>query len=323
MEKEAQEVKGETETGQGLTMAVIEGLRHDHDHDDHLHAENRFSFGQFFFWTGVQLAAALGLFALIAPQQFRAETSQGWLILGWVLLLGLPISLFEYIYHRYLLHSSILPFLGLMHKCHSEHHGLTNVKAPVLKSEPETMVPVTSKYPIEEEHQEESMQFPLFAISIFYLVFMLLLGLPIKAIFPSQPVIFSTLITVTLAYGLYEFWHALLHLPFERYWKPLMEKRRIGKVTRHVYAFHLMHHWRPTTNLAVVGFWGWAVWDHLFRTHHRPFHMPLNQARVNYHDADIPSPRWPISLVDKMQPKLYKTSRKIEQGLARLFKRSG
>ena len=39
-----------------------------------------------------------------------------------------------------------------------------------------------------------------------------------------------------------------------------------GKVWRHIYGFHLMHHWRPVSNLAVVGFWGFAIWDHIFHT---------------------------------------------------------
>ncbi len=161
------------------------------------------------------------------------------------------------------------------------------------------------------------MQFPYFAISVFYLIFVGLLALPVKALLPNQPVISAMLFTATLAYGLYEFWHAILHLPFERYWKPWMQKSKVGKLTEYIYSFHLMHHWRPTTNQAVVGFWGWAVWDHLFRTHHRPERLPLDKAQVNYHDADIPKPRWPISLVDKLQPGLYKASRKLEQTLAR------
>lgn len=290
-------------------------------HEEHAPtlAENRFHFGQFYLWTGLQLAAALGLFYWIAPDTFRAEFAQPWMLVLWTLLLGIPISLFEYLYHRYLLHSAVLPFLGTMHKCHAHHHGLTNVKAPVTQKDPERFVPVKSEYPIEHEHQEESMQFPLFSISIFYLIFLLLLGLPLKALLPGQPIIAATLFCSTLAYAAYELWHAVLHLPFERYWRPWMEKKGIGKIVQHVYGFHLMHHWRPTTNQAVVGLWGWAVWDHLFRTHHRPEHMPLDKAMVNYHDAAIPKPRWPITMVDKWQPGLYRMSRRIEQSLLRLF----
>lgn len=293
---------------------------HQHDHDHEL-ATGRFNFLPFFLITGAQLAAAIGLFYWLRPDQFKSELAQPGLLLTWTFAFGIPLSLFEFLYHRYLLHSSVLPFLGIMHQCHDDHHGLTNVKAPVSKKEPEKMVEVQSDYPIEHEHQEESMQFPPFAISVFFLIFVGLIAVPIKWAFPSQPVIISMLICSTFAYAAYEIWHALLHLPYERYWKPAMEHRLWGGIVRHIYGFHLMHHWRPITNQAVVGFWGWAVWDYLFRTHHRPMRMPLNKAQVNYSDAAIPKPRWPVSALDKLQPKLYKSSRKIEQSFFKLFKR--
>jgi hypothetical protein len=162
------------------------------------------------------------------------------------------------------------------------------------------------------------MQFPYFSASVFYGIFLILLG-PFKFLFPTQPIISSVLFTVTLAYAAYELWHAVLHLPFERYWLPGMKSERWGKLIKYVYGFHLMHHWRPITNQAVVGFWGVALWDHLFRTHHRPGRMPLDGALVNHHDAEIPKPRWPINALDRLQGRLYKGSRKIERTLAKVF----
>lgn len=281
--------------------------------------EGRFNFGPFFFWTAAQFAVVVGLFAWLMPAMFRQELSMPLQIVGWTFALGLPLSLFEYLYHRYLLHSAVLPFLGIMHQCHSDHHGLTNVKAPVSPKTPDKLVEVDSRYPIVHEHQEESMQFPLFAISIFFVIFLVLLAVPAKLIWPDQPVVLATICTATLSYGLYEFWHAILHLPFDKYWQPAMNHRVFGKLVRYTYGFHLMHHWRPTTNLAVVGFWGIAIWDHLFRTHRRPENMPLDKAQVSYNDAKIARPIWPISLLDKWQPGMYKGSRKIERSLAKLF----
>lgn len=295
-------------------LLTFEELLEDHNqHHDHELAEGRFSFGPFFLYTGAQFAAALGLYYWLWPSLFRAELTQPGLLVLWTFAFGIPVSLFEFLYHRYLLHSSVLPFLGLMHHYHAEHHGLTNVKAPVSKKEPEKMVAVQSEYPIVHEHQEDSMQFPPFAISVFFLIFVGLIAVPIKWFFPGQPVIIAMLICSTLAYAAYEVWHAILHLPYDRYWKPAMENRKLGGMVRHVYGFHLMHHWRPITNLAVVGFWGWAVWDHLFRTHHRPRRMPLDKAHVNYSDAAIAKPRWPVRTLDKLQPRLYKLSRSIEK----------
>ena len=309
-------MEGETPTFEALVE--MEEHHHDHDHDDEL-AENRFHFGPFYFWTGLQLAAALGLFYWIAPDMFRAEFRQPGMMLFWTFAFGVPLSLFEYLYHRYLLHSAVLPFLGTMHSCHAHHHGLTNVKAPVTQKDPDKMVQVKSDYPIVHEHQEESMQFPYFSVSVFFLIFLALVAIPIKLLAPGQPVIAGMMFTVTLAYAAYELWHAVLHLPFARYWKPLMDNPKIGGTVRHIYGFHLMHHWRPITNQAVVGFWGWAVWDHLFKTHHRPRRMPLNKAQVSYKDAAIPTPAWPIRVLDSMQPGLYKFSRKTEKVLGAMF----
>lgn len=266
-----------------------------------------------------QLAAFIGFFALVAPNYFFPETLHLAAVLPWAIAIGLPLSLFEYLYHRYLLHSAVLPFLGSMHRAHTHHHGLTYVKAPINPKDPAQLVEVRSEFPVEHEHQEESMMFPYWSLPIFQFVFFLLIGLPLKLIFPGAPIILALIFSVTAYYVSYEMWHAALHLPYERFWQPLFESRWMGPVTRRCYSFHLMHHWRPTSNLALVGFWGIAVWDHLFRTHRRPERMPLDGAEVNYHDASLPRPRWPINLLDGWQTRLYKFSRKTERYLARLF----
>lgn len=267
----------------------------------------------------VQLAAVFGIFAWLAPHAFSAEVHQPWKLLLWTFLMGIPLSLFEYFYHRYLLHSAVLPFMSSMHRAHSTHHGLTYVKAPVTPHEPAKLVEVKSEFPIEEEHQEESMMFPLWSLPIFIAVFLVLIALPLKLMFRAEPVVMSLIIGVTLSYCSYEVWHAILHLPFERFWKPLMENRWVGRLFRRMYSFHLMHHWRPTSNLAVVGFWGVALWDHAFRTHRRPERLPLDGAEVNYHDAKLAKPLWPIAMLDRWQAGLYRASRTIERFLARIF----
>lgn len=266
-----------------------------------------------------QLAAFLVLFALLLPRMFGAEIDQPWKILLWTFLFGVPLSLFEYLYHRYLLHSAVLPFMAAMHRAHSTHHGLTNVKAPVTPKEPSKLVPVESYFPVEQEHQEESMMFPLWSLPIFLAIFTILLAIPFKLVFPHEPVLVSLMLAVTLFYSGYELWHAVLHLPYEKFWKPLMEARWSKKLFRRLYSFHLMHHWRPTSNLAVVGFWGLALWDHTFRTHRRPERLPVDGAEVNYHDAKLAKPLWPIALLDKWQAGLYKNSRRFERFLARIF----
>jgi hypothetical protein len=271
--------------------------------------------------TLAQLGLAIGVFWLLAPEALAAELSQPWMIVLCTALFGLPLSLFEYLYHRYLLHSAVLPFLRSMHRAHSHHHGLTNVKAAVRPGDPDQMVPVESQYPIEHEHQEESMMFPLYALSIFYGMFVVLFGIPAALLFSGAPVFVSLLLTVTMSYAGYEVWHAIVHLPFERFWRPMMESRWFGRATRHAYGFHLMHHWRPTCNLAVVGLWGVAVWDYAFGTHRRPERLPLHGSDVTFTDAALRKPRFPIAQFDRLGARWYGWSRRVEKALARVFLR--
>jgi hypothetical protein len=270
-------------------------------------------------YTVLQYGIAVAIFRFGFPTVFAEEVKHPLGILLWTFLFGLPLSLFEYLYHRYLLHSAVLPFLGEMHRAHSHHHGLTAVKAPVLKKEPEKLVPVFNEYPVVHEYQEEDMMFPYFAVSVFFLLFSAAYALPVKLIASSQPVFFGIINAVVLYYSAYELWHAVLHFPFNRFWKPRMDSPKIGPTVRYIYGFHLMHHWRPTSNLAVVGFWGVALWDHVFRTHHRPKHIPIGGAQVNFYDADMAKPRLPIAILDKWQAGMFRWSRKVENWGARVF----
>jgi hypothetical protein len=278
-------------------------------------------FGRFFVFTTLQFTLAVAVFRFSAPAALTSELQHPGAILGLTLLYGIPLSLFEYLYHRYLLHSAIFPFLGSMHRAHTLHHSLTSVKAPIKGKEPEELVTVKSDYPVEHEHQTEAMEFPPYALSIFLAIFAILLALPAKLLFPGSPAIFSLLCSVTLFYSSYELWHAVLHLPFDRFWKPAMERRFTGRMTKRIYAFHLMHHWRPTANLAIVGLWGVAVWDYVLRTHRRPQRLPLQGATVSYRDAVLKRPLWPISSLDRVQGNLYRWSRSIENWSAAVFLR--
>ncbi len=49
--------------------------------------------------------------------------------------------------------------------------------------------------------------------------------------------------------------------------------------------------------------------------------MPLAGAEVSFVDAQLKKPIWPVSQIDKNQPWMYKTSRRFEQFLARVFLR--
>lgn len=293
----------------------------EHHHHGHLDPADGLPYGKFVPAVLVQLCLAGAVAWWVAPERVAWELGRPWAVVAMTLALGVPLSLFEYLYHRYLLHSSVLPFMKAMHEAHSEHHGLTTVKAAVTPHEPERKAEVDSEYPVEHKHQEASQMFPLFSLAIFYALFFVLLSLPLLALAPGVPSVVPTIAAVTLFYVGYEVWHAVLHLPFDGFWRPLLEGERTKGPVGRIYSFHLMHHWRPVSNLAVVGLWGYAVWDHMFRTHHRPANLPLDGAEVDFHDAKLPVPRWPVSALDRLQPRLYKVSRRLEKALARVFLR--
>ena len=76
---------------------------------------------------------------------------------------------------------------------------------------------------------------------------------------------------------------------------------------------------RETANLAVVGLWGFALWDYALRTHRRPERLPLHGASVTYGDAVLKRPYWPIATLDRWQAGLYKWSRRVEERTAQTF----
>jgi hypothetical protein len=292
--------------------------------EDHQHP--RFEFGRFFLYIVLQVALYLGIFFLVAPDRFFFELSRGLgrisVVAFWI---GLFVtSLFEYFYHRYALHAQTLPFAGGMHEAHTKHHGLTSVKAPVRREEPETAVPVTFKYAIEQPGQEESMMFPPWGLTVFQCIF-LLVALPLHALFPQEPIILGVGLAVTLHYVWYEVYHAILHLPFDKYWAPVFDYPVIGPKVKNGYAFHLMHHFRPSCNEAVVGFWGFAIWDYVFRTHKRPplEFVPIKEGDVRYVDVQLPTPCWLIRYLDGRREPLFQWSRRVEKRLGFVSKKSG
>ncbi len=279
----------------------------------------RFPLLKFSFAISGELVLAVGLFYLIAPTRFWYELAFGKWILAGLVFIQFFLSAFEYYYHRYLLHHAVLPFMAAQHRAHNTHHGLTKVTAPIDKDMPDFMAPVTSKYAVEEKEQEESMMFPLWSLPIFYAVFLIIFGgffALINLSFPVAghfPIVFSVILASTFHYCGYELWHAALHLPYEKFWKPRLYGHWYSKTLRRVYVFHVMHHFATGCNEAVVGFMGFALWDHAYRTHRRPMQMPLPGGKISYAEAQLPVPRWPISMLDAWRKPMYQGSRKIEK----------
>lgn len=264
-----------------------------------------FPFVRFSLAVLAQVAAAVALFAWLAPGLFRGEMAVSW---GWhllaIVLIGLPLSLFEYFYHRYMLHRRV-PLLDVMYESHRTHHGLTNVVLKRVEPRADDKSRLESKYPIEEAEQEEAMHFPFYALSIFYGIFGILIALPLKLLLPGVPVILPLIASVTISYVGYEAWHAILHLPFKTWEKHLYVapyKRAIQKI----YSFHYLHHLRVTVNEAVFGFFGLPVWDVLFGTNLGIKRLPRPGEVIKNSEIGTNNPRWIIRKLDDLSNKVHK-----------------
>ena len=259
--------------------------------ETHVH----FRFGYFFTNIACHAAITYTVFRYAFPDRFRVElAAPGWHTAIWIAIFGLPLCLFEYFFHRYGLHNSLIPFLKSMHRSHVHHHTLTNVKA-------NSELKIESEYPIDAPHKEESMMFPWYTLGTFLLIFTVVLG-PIPCFFfPSEPIFLAIILAVFIYYPWYETIHAIFHLPF-RFWEhALSGKGNLSKRLRHMYAFHDWHHAVPTSNLQIVGYFGYALGDRIFGTYKQTDKVPLDGTEVTIEDMLPPKARGVVAKIDKQR----------------------
>ena len=248
-----------------------------------------FNYVQFGFWVGAQLVVILAILFTLFPSVMRNELGHANAILLTTFFLNGVYSLFEFFYHRYFLHDALVSWLKAMYVSHTHHHKITPVKILIGQAVDGT-APVDNRYPIEHADQEEDMEFPRYAYSLFNGIFLIFPGLPLKLFFPALPIIISTIIGVFIAYVGYEVWHAILHLPAKK-WSYVLYRSRFKKPAQRVYGFHWLHHFNIDCNMAVFGWWGVAVWDRLFGTKVKLPHVPPEGKGVNVKDIQKPKPK--------------------------------
>ncbi|MEW5884141.1 MAG: hypothetical protein AB1725_07950, partial [Armatimonadota bacterium] len=138
--------------------------------------------------TAVWLVGNFFLWRWLRPDIAEAQiTSTFWVVLGCFAVAHAFMGLFEYFFHRYVLHSVFWRPLAPMKRKHTEHHSLTHVRELKHKQDDEGNVEVRNRYPIVTPEQIESSAFPGYALVSFLLLFsgpliaaqMLLPGLPI------------------------------------------------------------------------------------------------------------------------------------------------
>ena len=255
--------------------------------------EERFSLPLFLFTVTTSLAALVGLLWLAAPDAvWAAQVSAGaGRFLAAFLVIHLLTCLIEYIFHRYVLHKPVVPFLSRFYRQHTLHHSLTRIGKRYTSAG--RAVPfVENVYPVTEPEQGEASFFPWYTLAIFAGILTPLLAL-LHWLVPSLPWFFAGFSALAFALALYEVFHAIEHWPFER-WAPLIEHRHFGWFWRKVYSFHLRHHAVIDCNEAISGFFTLPVFDWVFGTFLLPKSLYVDGSEWNV--AEFTSPR-PVALI--------------------------
>lgn len=238
----------------------------------------------------------LGCLALIMPSvwkmQFEASISTHILTF---LACHFFNGIFEHPFHRYVLHSPLIPGLSRFYKSHTKHHGLTPLTW--------RKTGVENYYPIIEEKQHEASFFPWYSYLVFAGVLTPLFIL-IHWLFPTVPIFFEGALALAWSISLYEIFHAIEHKPLESWLSKLEHPNpRIQKFWRTVYAFHLRHHGDIKSNEGISGFFGIPVADFLFGTWVNPKTLYPHGSHVDKEEFMPPRPIALIRLLDEFAEK--------------------
>jgi len=253
----------------------------------------QFSLRIFLLTIALSLAGLAVLLKLVAPEavwqeQLRATT-------GGFIVAFLVITMFncfvEYVFHRYVLHKPVVPFLSHFYRQHTHHHNLTRIgrrRTPGGRDVPF----VENIFPIVTPEQGEASFFPWYTLAVFAAIVTPLLVL-LQWLAPSAPWFFAGFGALAGSISLYEIFHAIEHWSFEK-WGPLIEHPKFGWFWRKVYSFHLRHHAVIDCNEAISGFFTLPVADVLLGTFILP--KSLYTDGQEWNEAEFVSPR-PCALI--------------------------
>lgn len=258
----------------------------------------RFSIRRFLLLVAAQLFALFALFRFLCPSVWAQQVQAG---VGPFILVFLSahlfICFFEWGFHRYVLHSTIHPWLSRFSHSHRGHHGLTLIRLERHTGSADRYV--LNRYPITEEEQFESAAFPVYALSLFWLLFTpLFIGLQVAM--PQAPIMLGGYTAVAWSMIGYEVFHAVEHYPYE-WWQRAVEakpsasrwKKFQARWWTRLYSFHHFHHANILANEAISGFFGFPVADWAFHTFHLPTELLLEGRVATAKDFAVQKP-WPF-----------------------------
>ncbi len=256
----------------------------------------RFSIARFALLVACQVALLVFCFRQFFPKLWASQSSAGALAIALTfLVVHLFLSLFEWCFHRYVLHGVTVWWLTRFARGHRHHHSLTSIR---LQPAPEGADRfVLNEYPITEKEQYPDSDFPVYALAALWVVFTpLLMGAQWLA--PRWPVMLAGYAAIAWSVSLYEILHAMDHWPYE-WWKKATEHPRFGAFWRRLYGFHLMHHANIGCNEAISGFFGMPIPDWCLGTYHQPKELLLSGRLATARDFAIRSPRPFVRWLDR------------------------
>jgi hemolysin III len=277
--------------------------------------EPKFSVSLFVITILSTLAGLYGIIALVAPGVWKAQLAASWgALLVTFLAVHLAAAFVEFVFHRYVLHAPLVPFLGYFYKQHTLHHALTRVgfqKSKDGRGQVPCLVEnlAVNRYPIMEEPQHEASYFPWYSLTVFAFLASFILA-PIQWLAPAAPVFLGGLMAIAWSLSLYELIHAVEHWP-QATWDRLIGSPTWGRFWRKAYAFHLRHHADIRCNEAISGFFGLPLVDFLVGTYVDPETLYTNGRPVAAKEFVSPRPRLAVvRWLDRMADRAVKRRRK-------------
>lgn len=260
--------------------------------------EAKFSPTLFLLTIALTLAGLLGAIALIAPAVWQAQlAAPWWAFVAVFLTVHAAAAAVEFVFHRYVLHAPLIPFLSYFYKQHTLHHALTRVGYQKSK-DGKTQMPclietvAVNRYPIEEEPQYEASYFPWYTLAIFSLLATFVFA-PLQWLLPTAPIFIAGFVGIAWSVSLYEIIHAIEHWP-QATWDRLVAHPKYGRFWRKAYAFHLRHHADIRCNEAISGFFGLPVVDVILGTYIDPETLYTHGQPVSPKEFVSPRPRFAI-----------------------------
>lgn len=270
---------------------------------------NPLAFPLFTVFIALHPLAAFAVIRFFFPATWNAQVSAGPVaIILATLACNLVICFGEFLFHRYLLHSNTISFLGRLCFSHLHHHKLTSIKFPGDH--------VESHYSITDTEHADAATFPPYAL-VAFMVFLTPILSVIAFSFPNIPILIGGFLAISIAHYLYETIHVAHHTPYETFWKSRIEWPVFGTTWKKIYGFHQAHHANYKCNMNIAGFYGVPLADLVLGTYEQPAVL-LNDgapATKQLAAALTKTPRWPISAMD--QALLKRRKRMVREQEAR------